>query len=313
MTGNFRLFFTLACALLLALTSACSSTKKKEKFAYVERPVEQLYAQATKAMDRKRFPEAVAYFEEVERQHPYSSWARRAMLMKGFAHYQGNDYEESIAAVDQFLALHPGNKDAPYAYYLKAMNFYERIRDIGRDQEFTNNTVQSLNDLIRRYPETAYARDARLKLDLTFDHLAGKEMYVGRYYLKAGKHIAAINRFKRVISNYQRTSHTPEALHRLVEANMEIGLIEEARSAAAILGHNFPGSQWYGDTYKLMKRYGVLQPGTKPVVSKKRRKKKKQKELSPEDFRALEPPAAGNDLIEDTGSIDQSQSGGGAR
>lgn len=272
--------------------------------------MELLYAEATRAMDRKRYPEAVAYFEEVERQHPYSAWARRAMLMKAFAHYQGNDYNESIAAIDQFIALHPGNKNASYAYYLKAMNYYERIRGVGRDQEFTNNTVQSLNDLIRRYPHTEYARDARLKLDLTFDHLAGKEMYVGRFYLKTGKHIAAINRFKRVINNYQTTSHTPEALHRLVEVNMELGLIEEARASAAILGHNFPGSEWYSDTFKLMKRYGVLQPGTKPVVSK-RKKKKKNKELSPEDFRAFEPPSGGTDLIDnDGGSIDNSKPGG---
>lgn len=310
MTTLRRTKLVIAGIVFALLAIGCSSGGNKQKFAYVEKPVEQLYAQATRAMDKKRYEEAVAFFEEVERQHPYSTWARRAMLMKAFAYYQGNDYEESIASVDQFIALHPGNKDAPYAYYLRAMNFYERVRDVGRDQEYTNNTVQAFNDLIRRYPETEYARDARLKLDLAFDQLAGKEMYVGRYYLSAGKHIAAINRFKRVVSNYQRTSHTPEALHRLVEANMEIGLVEEARSAAAVLGHNFPGSEWYADTYKLMKRYGVLQPGTKPVSTK--RKKKKEKERSLEELRTYSPPASAIDLIErDEGSIDQSQSGGG--
>jgi len=250
--------FLLAALLAAGLSlGACSSSGKKKKFAYVERPVEQLYQEATRALERERYDEAIAYFEEVERQHPYSAWARRAMLMKAFAYYQGNDYEETIAATDQFVALHPGNKDAAYAYYLKAMAYYERIRDVGRDQDYTNNAVSALNDVVRRYPQSEYARDARLKLDLTSDHLAGKEMYVGRYYMKAKKHIAAINRFKYVISNYQTTNHTPEALHRLVEANLQIGLVDEARAAAAVLGHNYPGTKWYQASYKLMTRNGV--------------------------------------------------------
>ncbi|MEL7488870.1 MAG: outer membrane protein assembly factor BamD [Pseudomonadota bacterium] len=199
----------LLLAVALLSVAACSSSGKKKKFAYVERPVEQLYAEATKRMERQRFDEAIPFFEEVERQHPYSSWARRAMLMKAFSYYQNNDYDEAVTALDQFVALHPGNKDVPYAYYLKAMCFYERIRDVGRDQDFTNNAVAALNDVVRRYPATEYARDARLKLDLTYDHLAGKEMYVGRFYLKENKHIAAINRFKYVINNYQRTTHVP--------------------------------------------------------------------------------------------------------
>lgn len=253
------IFIFAAC---IAIT-ACGSSKKKEKFAYVERPVETLYANATRELERKRYEQAIAYFEEVERQHPYSAWARRAMLMKAFAYYQGNDYEEAVDALDSFIALHPGNKDAPYAYYLKAMCFYERIRDVGRDQEYTNNAVTALNDVIRRYPDTEYARDARLKLDLTFDHLAGKEMYIGRFYLKQNKHIAAINRFKTVITNYQTTSHAPEALHRLVEAYLELGIVDEARAAAAVLGHNYPGSVWYQDSFRLFERRGLVAGGSR--------------------------------------------------
>lgn len=238
---------------------ACSSSSKKKKFAYVERPVEQLYAEATERLERKRYDVAIAFFEEVERQHPYSSWARRAMLMKAFAYYQDNDYDETVQAVDQFIALHPGNKDVPYAFYLKAISYYEQIRDVGRDQDFTNNAVSALTDVVRRYPGTEYARDARLKLDLTFDHLAGKEMYVGRFYLKQNKHIAAINRFKYVINNYQTTTHVPEALHRLVEAYLEVGVQSEARAAAAVLGYNYPGTRWYEDTYSLLNRNDLLE------------------------------------------------------
>lgn len=259
MATGYRVFVKSfgAIALVLAL-SACGSSGGKEKFAYVERPVEQLYSAATRELERRRYDRAIAFFEEVERQHPYSSWARRSMLMKAFAYYQGNDYDEAIEAVDQFVALHPGNKDAAYAFYLKAMCYYERIRDVGRDQEFTDNAVAALTDVIRRFPDTEYAIDSRLKLDLTYDHLAGKEMYVGRFYLRENKHIAAINRFKKVVDDYQTTSHAPEALHRLVEAYMELGIVNEARAAAAVLGYNYPGSRWYRDSYRLFEDRDVL-------------------------------------------------------
>ena len=244
----------LAAALLVV---ACSSSPKK-KFAYIERPVEQLYSEATNRLERKRYVEAIALFEEVERQHPYSSWARRSMLMKAFARYQTNEYDEAVESLDQFIQLHPGNKDAPYAYYLKAMCFYEQISDVGRDQENTDSAVAALNDVIRRYPNSEYARDARLKLDLTYDHLAGKEMYVGRFYLKQNKHIAAINRFKYVVENYGTTSHVPEALHRLVEGYLQLGLVDEAHAAAAVLGYNFPGTPWYEDSYRIFARRGLI-------------------------------------------------------
>lgn len=259
MAALYRVFVKsfIALALVSAL-AACGSSGGKERFAYVERPVEQLYNSATRELERKRYDRAIAFFEEVERQHPYSSWARRSMLMKAFAYYQGNDYDEAVQAVDQFVALHPGNKDAAYAFYLKAMCHYERIRDVGRDQEFTDNAVAALTDVIRRFPDTEYAIDARLKLDLTYDHLAGKEMYIGRFYLRENKHIAAINRFKKVVDEYQTTSHAPEALHRLVEAYMELGIVNEARAAAAVLGHNYPGSRWYRDSYRLFEDRDVL-------------------------------------------------------
>lgn len=244
--------------LLCLAIGACGSSGSKERFAYVERPVEALYADATRSLELKRYEDAIALFEEVERQHPYSAWARRAMLMKAFAYYQDNDYDEAIQSVDQFISLHPGNKDVPYAYYLKAMCNYERIRDVGRDQAFTVDALTTLTDVIRRYPDTEYARDARLKLDLTYDHLAGKEMYVGRFYLRENKHISAINRFKTVIEKYQTTSHVPEALHRLVEAYLELGIVDEARAAAAVLGYNYPGDRWYQDSYRLFERRGIV-------------------------------------------------------
>lgn len=278
-SNRVRLLPVLLVALAAVALGACgSSSKKKQKFAYVERPVEQLYADAARSMERKRFDDAVELFGEVERQHPYSPWARRSTLMKAFAHYRQNDYEEATAAVDQFIALHPGNKDASYAYYLRAMCFYEQIRDVGRDQDFTNNAVQALNDVVRRYPQTEYARDARLKLDLTLDHLAGKEMYIGRYYQRQGKHIAAINRFKQVINNYETTGHAEEALYRLVEANLQIGLIEEARSAAAVLGYNYPGTQWYADAFGLMRKNDLLAPGSKPQRSAREIRKLEKRE-----------------------------------
>jgi outer membrane protein assembly factor BamD len=315
MKSSFRVILLVAFA-AVAITACGSSSKKKEKFAYVERPVEILYQEASKAMERKRYDDAVELFGEVERQHPYSAWARRAILMKAFAQYQQNDYEDAVTTLDQFIALHPGNKDAPYAYYLKSMCFYERIRDVGRDQDFTNNAVVALNDVVRRYPETEYARDARLKLDLTFDHLAGKEMYIGRYYLKYGKHIAAINRFKRVVDSYQTTSQTEEALYRLVEAYLQIGVIDEARAAAAVLGVNYPGSIWYQSAYNLMRKNGLLEPGSKPKRSDKeirkiqeKQQKSRQKLLKDAGAPTIAPPSEDpyEDSVDNPVSVPDSQ------
>jgi outer membrane protein assembly factor BamD len=230
----------VALALAMPLTACAGDDTPKPRAEVRETPVEQLYQDVVQPTGRT--DPVCARFDEVERQHPYSVWARRAILMSAFCYYQANKYTESIQAADRFITLHPGNKDAPYAYYLKAVSNYEQIVDVGRDQRRTEQAMAALGDLIRRFPQTDYARDARLKLDLTRDHLAGKEMSIGRYYLKRGEQVAAIGRFRSVIEKYQTTSHVPEALHRLVEAYLSLGVIKEARAAAAVLGHNYPGS-----------------------------------------------------------------------
>lgn len=223
-----------------------------DELEYVERPVEALYNGAIDALEEKKYREAVLYFDEVERQHPYSVWARRSMLMSSFANYEMNKYVEAIDAAERFIALHPGNRDVAYAYYLIAISYYERIRDVGRDQQLTEHALDALREVTRRFPTTEYARDARLKIDLTLDHLAGKEMNVGRYYQNANELIAAINRFRNVIEQYQTTSHVPEALHRLTECYLALGIPHEAQTAAAVLGHNYPGTRWYQDSYALL-------------------------------------------------------------
>jgi outer membrane protein assembly factor BamD len=252
----------LAMAVAASSLGACgmfSRDDTRESQQYVEEPVAQLYNRGTDYLDRSRWTQAIGMFEEVERQHPYSSWARRSMLMEAYAHYQGNDYDDAIEDAQRFIALHPGNESAPYAYYLIAVCHFERILDVGRDQGTTERALSALNDVVRRYPDSPYARDARLKLDMVYDQLAGKEMEVGRFYLTRDQHLAAINRFRNVIENpnYQRTSHVPEALHRLVEAYLSVGMTEEAQRMAAVLGHNFPGSDWYGRSYALMTDSGV--------------------------------------------------------
>ncbi|PCJ71934.1 MAG: outer membrane protein assembly factor BamD [Rhodobiaceae bacterium] len=230
---------------------ACSSNEDAE-IAYEERPVEQIYTKALDFLNGGKFRQAAAEFDEVERQHPYSQWARRSMLMASYCYYETNDYDSSILAAQRFLALHPGNKDAAYAYYLMGISFYEQISDVGRDQKMTQNALATLAEVVRRFPTTEYARDARLKIDLTIDHLAGKEMEIGRYYLNQHSYVAAVNRFRAVIVNYQTTTHVPEALHRLTEAYLSLGIVTEAQTSAAILGYNFPGSSWYQDSYDLL-------------------------------------------------------------
>ncbi len=238
-----------ACALAaLVVLAACS----EDEAVYLERPVEELYNVAMDDLLDGSYMEAAKGFDEVERQHPYSIWATRAQIMAAYAYYKNNDYDESIISADRFIKLHPGHKDVAYAYYLNAVSYYEQISDVGRDQEMTELALLSLQELVRRFPDTSYARDARLKIDLTRDHLAGKEMNVGRYYLTRGHYLAAINRFRRVIERFQTTSHVPEALHRLTESYLSLGIKHEAQVAGAVLGHNFPGSDWYLDSYALL-------------------------------------------------------------
>lgn len=262
MTNAVRSILIIAAA-ALAL-SACGSTDDAE-LAYVETPVERLYNEGFEAMERRRFDEAAAYFDEVERQHPFSEWARRAMLMAAYANYEAQMYEEAISDAERFIALHPGSRSAPYAYYLIAISHYERIYDVGRDQSTTRTALDSLQQVVRRYPDSPYASDARLKIDMTRDHLAGKEMSVGRWYLRNGYYLASINRFQNVIRDYETTSHTPEALHRLVEAYVALGVDEEARQVASVLGYNFPGSNWYEDSYDLLTARGIAIPGAEDL------------------------------------------------
>lgn len=233
----------------LVFLSACAG---EEKEVYIEQPVDVLYNVAKDNLDRGNFRIAAKGFDEVERQHPYSKWATKGQLMAAFAYYMDNDYDDAVIALDRFIQLHPSNADVPYAYYLKALCYYEQISTVDRDQKMTSDALRTLNELITRFPESSYARDARIKLDLTFDHLAGKEMEIGRYYETQGQYLAAINRFKVVIDSYQTTTHVPEALLRMTESYLALGLVEEARKSASVLGHNFPGSVWYVDAYQLV-------------------------------------------------------------
>ncbi|MEE2566044.1 outer membrane protein assembly factor BamD [Hyphobacterium marinum] len=250
--------------MLLALAAASCSQRNRVSAStvYVERPAETIYAQAMTQMERRQYSTAADLFDEVERQHPYSEWARRSMLMAAFANYQANNYDEAISDAERFISLHPGNRSAPYAYYLIAISHFERIMDVGRDQQMTVQAMEALQQVVRRYPQSRYAQDARLKIDMTRDHLAGKEMEIGRWYLRRGYHLAAINRFRTVVRDFQTTSHTPEALHRLVEAYVGLGVDEEASQVAAVLGYNFPGSRWYEDSYRLLNREGIAIPNS---------------------------------------------------
>ena len=252
-------------ALVAAISVAsCAGKAKKSSMAYEERPVELLYSVGAERLDAGLWNEAVDYFREVERQHPYSEWSRRAILMTAYAHYQGNQYEEAVGDADRFVSLYPGNPSAVYAYYLKSICYFEQIVDVGRDQAATEQALGALREVAQRYPRSEYAADARLKIDMVNDQLAGKEMSVGRWYLRQGDTIAAIGRFKTVIDRYQTTTHTPEALFRLVEAYLTVGLIDEANRNGAVLGFNFPGDRWYADAYALLSGKG-LKPAVEPT------------------------------------------------
>jgi len=244
---------------LAIFMSACAGIggKSKEKLAYIERPAEQIYNNGVDQMDRQDWDRAKLFFQEVERQHPFSKWARRSMLMTAYANYRSADYEDAVATSQRFISLHPGNESTPYAYYLIAMSYYDQIYDVGRDQATTVSAEAALQQVVRRYPESDYARDARLKLELTHDHLAGKEMSIGRFYLKDNQQLAAIGRFKNVVKDYETTSHVEEALHRLVESYVSLGIIGEAKLVGSVLGHNYPSSEWYEDSYDLLSEYGV--------------------------------------------------------
>jgi outer membrane protein assembly factor BamD len=252
-----RIASLLAIAAVVPLTAGCSMFSGRggndRETAYVARDVETLYAAAKDRLDRGDARVAAALFDEVERQHPYSPWARRAQLMSAFSYYIQRDYNKAIESAQRFLSIHPGNKDAPYAYYLIALSYYEQINDVDRDQKITQQALTALSDIQRRYPNTQYAADARLKADLVNDHLAGKDMEIGRFYERTGQWLAAQLRFRNVVDNFQTTSHTAEALYRLTETSLALGIPAEAQKYAAVLGANYPGSKWYDRAFDLLR------------------------------------------------------------
>ena len=257
--GKFRVFVMVSVAALLL--SGCSlfgnddasNDLNKDAAQYQERPIDQIYDNAWKQINKGNWDQAAAQFNEVDRQHPYSVWARRAQLMAAFCYYQSNKYDDAVSTADQYISLHPGSQEVAYAFYLKAISLYEQIVDVGRDQSKTQGALVALQDVVQRFPDTEYDRDATLKIDLTQDHLAGKEMEVGRYYLQRGNYIGAINRFRTVIDQYQTTPQIAEALERLTESYYSLGLDSEAQTAAAVLGANYPGTVWYQDSFNILK------------------------------------------------------------
>lgn len=257
----------------LVLLGGCSGSTDEEieKITEKNETVDVLYETAFETFNKKQYPKAIEEFEEVERQHPYSEWAARAQVMAAYSAYRAGQFEDAVVILDRFVKLHPTHASTPYAYYLTALCYYTQISDVGRDQKMSENARAALRDVVERFPETDYARDAKIKLDLTEDHLAGKEMEIGRYYLKRNDYPAAINRFKFVIDHYQTTSHTPEALHRMVEGYLRLGVLPEAKKYAAVLGYNYPGSDWYKFSYEMMQ--GNLSPEEKKSTFDKYLKK----------------------------------------
>ena len=237
-------------AVAAVAVAGCSSNKKE--LEYKEQSVYDIYSKAVNYVDDDRFADAGKYFDEVERQHPYSVWATKAMLMSAYSYYRADQFDEAVTRLDRFIQVHPGNRDIAYAYYLKALCSYERIADIRRDQELTGKALDALEDVVSRFPDTPYGRDARLKIDLVRDHLAGREMDIGRFYIKNHQFLAAVNRFRVVVDQYGSTSHVPEALYRLTEAFTALGLKAEAHKTAAVLGYNFPSTDWYHDAFALV-------------------------------------------------------------
>ena len=259
---NKKILNGVALGVSVSLLSGCAAlglgggdAKPGSNTRYVARDVNTLYNAAKDKLDRKQYEVAAALFDEVERQHPYSPWARLAQLMSSFSYYMAQKYNESVSASRRFLSIHPGNKDAPYAYYLIALSYYEQISDVTRDQKITQQALAALGEVQRRYPNTRYASDATLKIDLVNDHLAGKEMEIGRFYQRRALWLAGSLRFREVVDKYETTTHAPEALFRLTESYLAMGVPAEAKKSAAVLGANYPGSKWYERAYELMQKH----------------------------------------------------------
>jgi len=252
----------LGTAALLPLLAGCGASDDNAKKAPTG-PVEELYNNGVDALNARRFSTADDQFNAVEQNYPYSTWAVNAQLMSGYSLYLQNKYTESIGTLDRFIQLHPAHRDIGYAYYLRALCYYEQIADIERDQKGTEQAMNAMREVVNRFPDTSYANDAKLKIDLCVDHLAGKEMEIGRFYQKQHLYEAAIGRFQRVVDDFQTTNHVPEALARLTEIYLVLGLKEQARKTAAVLGYNYPGSEWYSDTYAQLADDGVARPDGK--------------------------------------------------
>ena len=257
--GNLGLVRAIGIALVVVLLASCSGGREEEKINLENQTAEQIYKRGELSLETTKKPEdALFYFQEVERLYPYSEWAKRALIMQTYALHRDKQYEEARVAAQRYLEFYPGDEDAAYAQYLMALSYYDQIDEVGRDQGLTFQALQSLRVVIETYPDSEYAKSSILKFDLAFDQLAAKEMEIGRYYLKRKNYAASINRFRTVVQDFQTTSHTPEALHRLVEAYLALGLTDEAQTAGAILGHNFQSSPFYDDSFRLLKGRGLL-------------------------------------------------------
>jgi outer membrane protein assembly factor BamD len=249
---------SVSVALFVACLTACAP-QTQEPLALDTYTPDQIYKRGELILEGEGKPkDALIYFQEVERLYPYSEWAKRGLIMQAYTLHKSKNYEEARIAAQRYLDFYPGDEDAAYASYLLALSYYDQIDEVGRDQGLTFQALQSLRVVIEQYPDSEYAKSAILKFDLAFDHLAAKEMEIGRYYLKRKNYTAAINRFRVVVQDFQTTTHTAEALHRLVEAYLALGLTDEAQSAAAILGHNYQSSPFYDDSYALLKGKGML-------------------------------------------------------
>jgi outer membrane protein assembly factor BamD len=241
--------------------SGCGENGFARKPSIETYSAQQIYERGEFEINRKKYEQASTYFSEVERLYPYSEWAKRAIIMQAFAYHKGKAYADARSSAQRYLDFYPADKDAAYAQYLLALSYYDQIEDVGRDQGVTFQALQALRGVIEGYPNSEYARSAILKFDLAFDHLAAKEMEVGRYYLKRDRFAASVNRFRIVVEDFQTTTHTAEALHRLVEAYLSLGLTDEAQTAGAILGHNYQSTEWYQESYRLLTGQGLpLEP-----------------------------------------------------
>ena len=257
MTGRASGTRLIGVALLAVILAGCGSSRQQQidLESLEAKDIFTLGEQALEANPRQ--PTAGRYFAEVERLYPYSEWAKRSVVMQAYAEHKRRNYEEARAAAQRYLDLYPGDEDAAWAQYILAISYYDQIDEVGRDQGLTFQALQALRVVIEQYPDSEYAKSAMLKFDLAFDHLAAKEMEIGRYYLRSGQYAAAINRFRVVVENFQTSTQTPEALHRLVEAYLALGLTDDAQTAGAILGHNFKGSAFYDDSFRLLTGKGL--------------------------------------------------------